>query len=231
MMLYSKLHLFQSALPVWGATQPPVHSASGLPFQSALPVWGATLCTAKVKRERLVSIRAPRVGSDIQSRQADWNKNGFNPRSPCGERHHFASIFCYPFEFQSALPVWGATFAYGHGLVSQPGFNPRSPCGERPARPTAPPFQRCFNPRSPCGERRLSRATVIIRPLFQSALPVWGATFPAPPTKWINMRFNPRSPCGERLVDAKSPVVFRMVSIRAPRVGSDKKSKVQNTVR
>ena len=34
-----------------------------------------------------------------------------------------------------------------------------------------------FNPRSPCGERLQSRAVGVQRSLFQSTLPVWGATF------------------------------------------------------
>ena len=33
-----------------------------------------------------------------------------------------------------------------------------------------------FNPRSPCGERLLRAAAEAVRKLFQSTLPVWGAT-------------------------------------------------------
>ena len=78
-------------------------------------------------------------------------------------------------------------------------FNPRSPCGERRRTKTPPRCEPYFNPRSPCGERRASAldgagghvisihaprvgsdyapARVTIRRwLFQSTLPVWGAT-------------------------------------------------------
>ncbi len=103
-----------------------------------------------------ISIHAPRVGSDfprIFSRT--WRVN-FNPRSPCGERPRLAISFgrfqmisihaprvgsdsrmnpAYTgvSEFQSTLPVWGATMISRRRTKSSKNFNPRSPCGERPA--------------------------------------------------------------------------------------------------
>ena len=57
-------------------------------------------------------------------------------------------------EFQSTLPVWGATAVVGvHKRVSPRYFNPRSPCGERPGILPAIGHDIDFNPRSPCGER------------------------------------------------------------------------------
>ena len=63
--LCMEIFLFQSTLPVWGATAQTL-GLDGLEevFQSTLPVWGAT---------------AYRAGYTA----ADAN---FNPRSPCGER-------------------------------------------------------------------------------------------------------------------------------------------------
>ena len=55
-----------------------------------------------------------------------------------------------------------------------------------------------FNPRSPCGERRTALIVAPMLPVFQSTLPVWGATG------------------GE---DQKS--LGKHISIHAPRVGSD----------
>ena len=100
----------------------------------------------------------------------------FNPRSPCGERlcHQLLHVHLQGIsihaprvgsdfatscptsisrEFQSTLPVWGATPTIDQNSEERY-FNPRSPCGERPSG-----FERrlCFmnfNPRSPCGERR-----------------------------------------------------------------------------
>ena len=55
-----------------------------------------------------------------------------------------------------------------------------------------------FNPRSPCGERLDKVITFVAHTLFQSTLPVWGAT--AAP-------FSSTGTCP--------------ISIHAPRVGSD----------
>ena len=58
---------FQSTLPAWGATR-----YSGLPdeqsgFQSTLPAWGATAQGKYSTPAILISIHAPRMGSDFNS--------------------------------------------------------------------------------------------------------------------------------------------------------------------
>ena len=126
----------------------------------------------------------------------------FNPRSPWGERPHVTSRS-------------RATVTY---------FNPRSPWGER--RPWSAGYQtaRHFNPRSPWGERRYFLFFSFGGSIFQSSLPVGGAT----KTKAVDIlgerisilaprggsdaipqlmpvlfkHFNPRSPWGERLPSA-----------------------------
>ena len=55
-------------------------------FQSTLPVWGATLSYNGKNIVNGISIHAPRVGSDCQSRELLSVAGNFNPRSPCGER-------------------------------------------------------------------------------------------------------------------------------------------------
>ena len=144
--------------------------------------------------------------------------------------------------FQSTLPVRGATPAprptRARSAISihapragsdecrrstldlRRNFNPRSPCGERPVQRFGRGLDFHFNPRSPCGERRSGRSMTLRRMLFQSTLPVRGATrivenrrapatisIHAPragsdrravPTRGRRMHFNPRSPCGER---------------------------------
>ncbi len=169
-------------------------------FQSTLPVWGATKRTSAMP----------------------CKTRHFNPRSPCGERRGllrggFAikSISIHAprvgsdFEvfrmmdkeqqFQSTLPVWGATIYFRRRSSSTSDFNPRSPCGERlcpdciyhehifisihAPRVGSDVLFFCqlicihyFNPRSPCGERRYK--------IFAGG--------------WFYFDFNPRSPCGER---------------------------------
>ena len=146
-----------------------------------------------------ISIHAPRVGSDVYKVFNAVSHFDFNPRSPCGERLMAFWSWRYFREFQSTLPVWGATRTVPSVVPSLYDFNPRSPCGERP---------------SPRGIRPTSWP-------FQSTLPVWGATWlslrPFPGGRWISIHaprvgsdpsgagismlrldFNPRSPCGER---------------------------------
>ena len=80
--------LFQSTLPVWGATKSGFLQARAKIFQSTLPVWGATGDTpVPIESALTISIHAPRVGSDEVKRA----------------RKILANLF------QSTLPVWGAT--------------------------------------------------------------------------------------------------------------------------
>ena len=58
------LLLFQSTLPVWGATRLMNLVLCSILFQSTLPVWGATLVQVGTKNIQKISIHAPRVGSD-----------------------------------------------------------------------------------------------------------------------------------------------------------------------
>ena len=57
--------------------------------------------------------------------------------------------------------------------------------------------------------------------LFQSTLPVWGATTATSPGIPDGWNFNPRSPCGERRWSRNFEPVEGWISIHAPRVGSD----------
>ena len=147
----------------------------------------------------MISIHAPRVGSDSKPGTEYMGMQHFNPRSPCGERLCAQSAYVETLGFQSTLPVWGATTT---GRKSGPACN-------------------YFNPRSPCGERLCMIAAPATPAAFQSTLPVWGATTRAQPLygdfsisihaprvgsdpRSLNLgfsriNFNPRSPCGERL--------------------------------
>ena len=82
---------------------------SRLRFQSTLPVWGATpICGFDVE-VLVISIHAPRVGSDARTDFYLVHNQHFNPRSPCGERRCPRPAQPAGQEFQSTLPVWGAT--------------------------------------------------------------------------------------------------------------------------
>ena len=167
----------------------------------------------------------------------------FNPRSPHGERPGWSILSAIISVFQSTLPARGATFnqspfavhasfqstlpargatrrhrrhiaTYTISIhaprtgsdgadVRRGGqgqhFNPRSPHGERPLTQAIPRrMQRDFNPRSPHGER----------------LRLGGR-------RGGGGHFNPRSPHGERLRGRDAPTRAVVISIHAPRTGSD----------
>ncbi len=148
--------VFQSTLPVRGATKVSSDCRPELLFQSTLPVRGATQILQRQNVVDAISIHAPRAGSDSVILLINSSKAHFNPRSPCGER----------------LALQNLVYVLRY-------FNPRSPCGER--RPDfwhlcgwlgisihAPragsdlstcacsaPRSTDFNPRSPCGERQI----------------------------------------------------------------------------
>ena len=63
-VLYIRYELFQSTLPAWGATGTIVTGIKARLFQSTLPAWGATLQPCHQRRVGVISIHAPRVGSD-----------------------------------------------------------------------------------------------------------------------------------------------------------------------
>ena len=83
--------------------------ANQLKFQSTLPVRGATGFLDAVLVLPLISIHAPRTGSDFASSCGKMDVGYFNPRSPYGERPRDHHIFVYIKRFQSTLPVRGAT--------------------------------------------------------------------------------------------------------------------------
>ena len=147
-------------------------------FQSTLPVWGATKREQGIHSRPGISIHAPRVGSDDSVPDRPPRGKHFNPRSPCGERHLWNHCRRYAAQFQSTLPVWGATLCAAGGGHAPADFNPRSPCGER-LRSTATrwrswPFQSTL----PVWGATKCTNCMIELPIFQSTLPVWGATSP-----------------------------------------------------
>ena len=104
--------IFQSALPLRGATSSrPVRGTSYI-FQSALPLRGATRESPRCTCCRGISIRAPLAGSDVESGFRFRSRDDFNPRSPCGERHRFFGSCEDIVIFQSALPLRGATATF-----------------------------------------------------------------------------------------------------------------------
>ena len=146
----------------------------------------------------MISIHAPRGGSDKNQYQKDDGSRYFNPRSPWGERPEYTSYMAAINYFNPRSP-WGERRWMSRWQQGPSYFNPRSPWGERPE----PFFVRriCFpisihaprggsdvksinlgvknfnfNPRSPWGERPRRNLARNASKKFQSTLPVGGAT-------------------------------------------------------
>ena len=237
---------FLSTLPARGATHDQFGDSYPIPaFLSTLPARGATKRPFRMGRRRnyfyprsprgerhrlticarlilVISIHAPREGSDLLEGQAMVAVQNFYPRSPRGERlplvdAHTSKLF----PFLSTLPARGAT----------------------PSAPTADGREQNFYPRSPRGERHNQLLAFCNRLPFLSTLPARGATprpSAVPVDSWY---FYPRSPRGERRqrpVDVLRPFLFLStlpargatcyrcfrrrqcpISIHAPREGSD----------
>ena len=96
---------FQSTLPVRGATRTTMWISVPTTFQSTLPVRGATGQLEQRHVNGLISIHAPREGSD---------DNGY-PQ------------VAVALQFQSTLPVRGATAGIIRICLPCCYFNPRSP--------------------------------------------------------------------------------------------------------
>ena len=124
-------------------------------------------------------------------------------------------------EFQSTLPVGGATLPVGRYSKVSPDFNPRSPWGERQSASLTKRYCNDFNPRSPWGERRLDFYKPVFANIgFQSTLPVGGATL-KPITRDLSDEFQSTLPVGGATNALHKQYVPRIISIHAPRGGSD----------
>ena len=93
--------------------------------------------SAQKKTTPVISIHAPRTGSDFAGMLSRRSCNNFNPRSPHGERLSRSRL---------------------HDFDKH--FNPRSPHGERHHRLRLVILSIYFNPRSPHGER-LRKVTIL----------------------------------------------------------------------
>ena len=170
-------------------------------FQSTLPVRGATMYLRKSRKDfEAISIHAPRAGSDRGDGAGVPLVNNFNPRSPCGERLYLAcltSVCVVHFNprspcgerqtlyqyivfrcfisihapragsdtfniglrlkaapFQSTLPVRGATGLGGRWRRLAPISIHAPRAGSDINVESFGKQIEHFNPRSPCGERR-----------------------------------------------------------------------------
>ena len=167
--------LFQSTLPVWGATIAAKATRSSAGFQSTLPVWGATSSTCRTLSE----------------------SSHFNPRSPCGERRCDTAVSDEYEIFQSTLPVWGAT-QYLLPCTPPHLFQSTLPVwGATEIRPLATASVR-FQSTLPVWGATDRAPAAGARQQISIHAPRVGSDETSIRNLFAIVDFNPRSPCGER---------------------------------
>ena len=124
----------------------------------------------------------------------------FNPRTPCGVRHHGCAIESRTGRFQSTHSLRSATHHPLRHMLSIKRFNPRTPCGVRRVLASMYIIMIGFNPRTPCGVRRTPVTVTANGTWFQSTHSLRSATFRKDDLQFIPSSFNPRTPCGVRQI-------------------------------
>ena len=212
---------FQSTLPVGGATQTARRPFRLIQISIHAPRGGSDSGVFQLVPVNLISIHAPRGGSDSSKFSPRRNTKHFNPRSPWGERLDPVPVPPAFFGFQSTLPVGGATpcqrrfFFQDWISIHAPrgGSDPLPPssgAGERISihaprggsdvlRTAAYSFASISIHAPRGGSDDSSQETPTRSWVFQSTLPVGGATPPFGFLFTALINFNPRSPWGERL--------------------------------
>ena len=143
----------------------------------------------------------------------------FNPRAPCGARHHLSSPPHKLRNFNPRAPCGARLQAAG--LVFSPNtISTHAPLAGRDVAIAAKQRKNCtnFNPRAPCGARRChSRKTAKELYEFQPTRPLRGATSRTCAPSQCVRYFNPRAPCGAR-PDTASRLAIRAENFnpRAP---------------
>ena len=213
--------VFQSTLPLRGATKRVWASNNLEIFQSTLPLRGATFAALAAFRQNQFQSTLPLRGAtwSVPCRPSSWcNFNPhspcgerqkiphrplrlhyFNPHSPCGERPTGWGAYRIRHEFQSTLPLRGATVQLLVEAIAVRISIHTPLAGSDRARTDRWSRQRIsihtplagsdfgfdsraqcrwyFNPHSPCGERRAVYRQTAPKPTeFQSTLPLRGAT-------------------------------------------------------
>ncbi|EOQ37160.1 hypothetical protein HMPREF1526_02079, partial [Butyricicoccus pullicaecorum 1.2] len=191
-------------------------------FQSTLPMRGATCHTCHSAKTMRISIHTPHAGSDFVLLSPPRRRSSyFNPHSPCGERQHASSFSLNSSSISIHTPHAGSDHSWANMRRLQHDFNPHSPCGERRGvwRAAVQGIISIHTPHAGSDLTLTSRSRMVA--IFQSTLPMRGATLTDGATltvvdisihtphagsdrvlvhfsSFCYTNFNPHSPCGER---------------------------------
>ena len=147
----------------------------------------------------MISIHAPREGSDKPQFWIVEQKTDFNPRSPRGERQCRCLFGTTVSRFQSTLPARGAT--------------------ARRERAAAGAAISIHAPREGSDYNGFYIPNFLDS--FQSTLPARGATMGAPRAEIVQSSFQSTLPARGATAGPRFDVHRRAISIHAPREGSD----------
>ena len=219
--------LFQSTLPARGATGTLAERLPGLlTFQSTLPARGATTRAALPSRHSRISIHAPRTGSDatlLDDVLFGYHISIHAPRTGSdfgagGQKHDVEPISIH-------APRTGSDVSVGIRRGREPAISIHAPrTGSDITYGIFEGTTAHFNPRSPHGERHNYIIALSGAIVFQSTLPARGATYRRFGRLWSANNFNPRSPHGERRWLYGCVALHVVISIHAPRTGSDEQN-------
>ena len=145
-----------------------------------------------------ISIHALRKESDPGTLRLTKRSKNFNPHSPCEERLKPDLSVLKDMQFQSTLPLRGATYSY---WIS----------------PSVQIFQSTLPLRGATFSMRLVQHIVSI----SIHTPLAGSDGTARPWSRPCGNFNPHSPCGERQYAYRHPSVTVDISSHTPLAGSD----------
>ena len=219
------------------------HINEGREISIHAPRVGSDVLHIEGEGQAVISIHAPRVGSDIRRHARYHARDRFQSTLPAWgatticRRRDSAALFqstlpawgattwCASISdsrrFQSTLPAWGATKAASSDQLDH-GISIHAPrVGSDSARACPTRRTRYFNPRSPRGERPWLMTGKGINGIFQSTLPAWGATSSRDSHLPSCSGFQSTLPAWGATADPHRRLGSRMISIHAPRVGSD----------
>ena len=213
---------FQSTLPVGGATRSGRRGRPGNGDFNPRSPWGERLAKGgKLVEAKYFNPRSP-WGERPSIIDEGGNLNDFNPRSPWGERQHGVNAHDQGDQFQSTLPVGGATSGMPSMRIFDYHISIHAPRGGSDDRASGggggrDPFQSTL----PVGGATEVFRVEIKEDTISIHAPRGGSDESCCNALGDRNDFNPRSPWGERPNCAASMRWVRFISIHAPRGGSD----------
>ena len=173
----SSIYIFQSTLPMRGATS----SRHQGPNRERISIHTPHAGSDNPKRDQnrqhgVISIHTPHAGSDTRCLSGARSGQMISIHTPHAGSDNTAITWMLIDWISIHTPHAGSDLSCPVSVPPDIDFNPHSPCGERPLLERRTIGADDFNPHSPCGERLTGTYEGADTRLFQSTLPMRGAT-------------------------------------------------------